>query len=327
VKLDVTFLEIPFDLPYSFARAHHVTSAPLIRVALSDGSVAGRGEATLFESPHADPRAATADQLESVRSVIEAGVAREELLKLLPAGPARNAVDAALWDLEAKRSDTRVWRLLGLPEPVPLEDMVTISLADAPQFEQELRDSADCRVLKLKLGSDNDVERLEVTRRLRPDARLVVDVNCAWTVGRLEQMLPVLARHDVRMVEQPVHADDEEGLRGLTHAVPIIADESFYGEEDLPRISELYDGINIKLDKCGGLTAALRIVEQARERDLRLMVGCFAASSLATAAAFQVAGFAEFRDIAGHLILTEDIEPSIPCVKGWLSPPAPELWG
>jgi L-alanine-DL-glutamate epimerase-like enolase superfamily enzyme len=140
-------------------------------------------------------------------------------------------------------------------------------------------------------------------------------------------MLPVLARHDVRMVEQPVRPEHEESLRGLPRQVPLIADESFYAEEDLPRIAELYDGVNIKLDKCGGLTAALRIVAQARQRDLRIMVGCFAATSLASAAAFQVAHYAEFRDIAGHLILTEDVQPSMPCADGWLSPPTPELWG
>ncbi|WP_431045761.1 enolase C-terminal domain-like protein [Streptomyces sp. P1-3] len=326
MKLDVAFLDIPFNLPYSFARAHLV-SAPLLRVEITDDDFSGRGEATLFESPFADPKAATAEQLERARRDIEEGATRDELLTLLPAGPARNAVDAALWDLEAKRRGVRVWSLAGLPAPVPVEDMLTISLADEPQFTQELEDSRGRRALKLKLGSDTDVQRLETTRALRPDAELVVDVNCGWSLDRLVEMLPVLARHDVRMVEQPVGPDEEEGLRGLPRAVPLVADESFYGEGDLPRISELYDGVNIKLDKCGGLTAALRIVEQARRRDLRIMVGCFAASSLATAAAFQVATFAEFRDIAGHLILTEDVQPAMPCRDGWLDPPSADLWG
>ncbi|KUJ41275.1 hypothetical protein ACZ90_68035 [Streptomyces albus subsp. albus] len=326
MKLDVAFLDIPFNLPYSFARAHLV-SAPLLRVHLSDDDFTGRGEATLFESPFADPKAANTELLEGVRQQVEDGATREDLLTLLPGGPVRNALDAALWDLEAKRSGVRVWNRIGLPEPAPAEDMLTISLADEPQFSQELRDSRGRRVLKLKLGSDTDVQRLATTRAIRPDADLVVDVNCGWSLEQLVEMLPVLERHGVSMVEQPVGPDDEEGLRGLPRSVPLIADESFYSLEDLPRISELYDGVNIKLDKCGGLTAALRIVAEARRRKMRIMVGCFAASSLATAAAFQVANHAEFRDIAGHLILTDDVQPSIACRDGWLDPPSAELWG
>ncbi|MEU4568885.1 enolase C-terminal domain-like protein [Micromonospora sp. NPDC023956] len=326
MELSYAFLDIPFSLPYHFARAS-LLATRLVRVELRDGDVRGRGEATLFESPFPDPKAATAEQVEQARVAIGQGAGREDLLGLLPAGAARNAVDAALWDLAAKRSGRRVWQTIGLPEPTPVEDMLTVSLADETPFVQELKDSQGRRALKLKLGSAEDVERLELTRTHRPDAELVVDVNCGWTPDRLVAMLPVLARHDVRMVEQPVRPEHEEALRGLPRQVPLIADESFYAEEDLPRIAELYDGVNIKLDKCGGLTAALRIVAQARQRDLRIMVGCFAATSLASAAAFQVAHFAEFRDIAGHLILTEDVQPSMPCVDGWLSPPTPELWG
>ncbi|SCL19945.1 dipeptide epimerase [Micromonospora inyonensis] len=326
MELSHAFLDIPFSLPYHFARAS-LLATRLVRVELRDGDVRGRGEATLFESPFPDPKAATAEQVEQARVAIGQGAGREDLLTLLPAGAARNAVDAALWDLEAKRSGRRVWQTIGLPEPTPVEDMLTVSLAGETQFVQELKDSQGRRALKLKLGSEEDVERLELTRAHRPDAELVVDVNCGWTPERLVAMLPVLARHDVRMVEQPVRPEHEEALRGLPRPVPLIADESFYAEEDLPRIAELYDGVNIKLDKCGGLTAALRIVAQARQRDLRIMVGCFAATSLASAAAFQVAHHAEFRDIAGHLILTEDVQPSMPCVDGWLSPPTPELWG
>ncbi|OZV75193.1 hypothetical protein CA850_29140 [Micromonospora echinospora] len=326
MELSYAFLDIPFSLPYHFARAS-LLATRLVRVELRDGDVRGRGEATLFESRFPDPKAATAEQVEQARVAIGQGAGREDLLALLPAGAARNAVDAGLWDLEAKRSGRRVWQAIGLPEPTPVEDMLTVSLADEAQFVQELKDSQGRRALKLKLGSAEDVERLELTRAHRPDAELVVDVNCGWTPERLVAMLPVLARHDVRMVEQPVRPEHEEALRGLPRQVPLIADESFYAEEDLPRIAELYDGVNIKLDKCGGLTAALRIVAQARQRDLRIMVGCFAATSLASAAAFQVAHYAEFRDIAGHLILTEDVQPSMPCVDGWLSPPTPELWG
>ncbi|GLY24468.1 enolase C-terminal domain-like protein [Micromonospora sp. NBRC 101691] len=326
MELSHAFLDIPFSLPYHFARAS-LLATRLVRVELRDGDLRGRGEATLFESRFPDPKAATAEQVEQARVAIGQGAGREDLLALLPAGAARNAVDAALWDLEAKRSGRRVWQMIGLPEPTPVEDMLTVSLADETQFVQELKDSQGRRALKLKLGSPEDVERLELTRAHRPDAELVVDVNCGWTPERLVAMLPVLARHDVRMVEQPVRPEHEEALRGLPRQVPLIADESFYAEEDLPRIAELYDGVNVKLDKCGGLTAALRIVAQARQRDLRIMVGCFAATSLASAAAFQVAHYAEFRDIAGHLILTEDVQPSMPCVEGRLSPPTPELWG
>jgi L-alanine-DL-glutamate epimerase-like enolase superfamily enzyme len=326
MKLVVERRDVGLVLPYTYSRGHDLSCA-LVQVRLEEDGVAGRGEGAPFESFFGVPATETLEQLEAVRPAVERGVSNRELLSLLPAGPARNALDAALWDLEAKRSSTPVWRLLGLHEPAPIEIMTTVSLAGDEQLGHELEASREHPVLKLKLGSDTDVERLELTRAVRPDADLVVDVNGAWDVDRLREMLPVLARHDVRMVEEPVSGRHVSGLRDLPRSIPLVADESFSSPDDLPRLAGLYDGVSIKLDKCGGLTAALEIVERARPLGLKVMVGCLPATSLSSAVGFHLAGFAEFVDLDNHLWVTEDTEPALVYRDGWLEPPLPELWG
>ncbi|MYW01354.1 dipeptide epimerase [Streptomyces sp. SID3343] len=326
MELTVRTREVPFAFPYTYARGHDL-SCSLVQVEVSDEGFVGRGEGAPFESFFDHSADSVVAQLEGIRTRIEQGVRRSELSTLLPPGPARNAVDAALWDLEAKQQGSRVWRLLDLPEPVPLEIMATISLAGREQFLRELQDTSTRRKLKLKLGSDDDIARLETTRKLRPDAELVVDVNSGWDLRTLTTMLPILQEHDVSMIEQPVAARYEDGLRDLPHSVPFIADESFASEEDLPRVRERYDGVNVKLDKCGGLSAALRIIGRAQRDGLRIMVGCLPGSSLSAAVGFHAAARAEFVDLDGHLWLVEDTQPAMACDNGWLRPPTPELWG
>ncbi|MFD9794364.1 dipeptide epimerase [Streptomyces sp. NPDC059070] len=326
--------EIAFGLPYTYARGHDLTCT-VVRVELRDppdsGGRTGRGEGAPFESWFEVSAEETVAELEAVGPLVESGtVGRDGLLGRLVQGAARNALDAALWDLAAKRAGVPVWRLLGTPEPKPLEIMTTISLADPDQLEQELAESRSSRVLKLKLGSpdaDDDVRRLERTRAVRPDASLVVDVNGGWDLDVLRELLPLLDRHRVRMLEQPVDAAAEPGLAELHHPVPIVADESFETEDDLARVRGLYDGVNIKLDKCGGLTAALRIVRRARAEGLRVMVGCLPGSSLSAAVGFHAAQLAEFVDLDGHLRLVDDVEPKMRVKDGWLQPPQRGLWG
>ncbi|MBD0744110.1 hypothetical protein BG418_21345 [Streptomyces sp. CBMA152] len=336
MRFAVSRQEIAFSLPYTYARGHDLTCT-VVRVELRDGEHVGRGEGAPFESFFEVSAEETVAELEAVGPLVESGVSdlgdvgeRAELLSRLGRGAARNALDAALWDLAAKKADTPVWRLLGIPAPQPLQIMTTISLADPDQLAQELAESRSAHVLKLKLGSpdaDDDVHRLEKLRAARPDARLVVDVNGGWDLDTLRTMLPLLVKHRVRMIEQPVGDAAEPGLRGLRRTIPIVADESFETEDDLERVRGLYDGVNVKLDKCGGLTAALRIIGRARREGLRIMVGCLPGSSLSAAVGFHAAQLAEFVDLDGHLRLVDDIEPRMPAKDGWLQPPARELWG
>ncbi|SEO62925.1 dipeptide epimerase [Actinacidiphila rubida] len=326
-SIAVSRRDISFSLPYSYARGNDL-ACTVVRVEVRDGTWTGRGEGAPFESFFETSADEAVRALEHLAATVPpAALDRQALLTLMEPGAARNALDAALWDLEAKRGGRPVWELAGTPQPKPLEIMTTISMADPDQFAQELAESRHARILKLKLGSDHDTERLERTRARRPDAHLVVDVNGGWSPATLRAMLPVLERHDVRMLEQPVSRHDEECLRGLPHPMPIVADESFQHEDDLDRVTGLYDGINVKLDKCGGLTAALRIFARARARGLRLMLGCLPGSSLSSAVGFHAAQCAEFVDLDAHLRLVEDVEPRMTATGGWLQPPAPELWG
>lgn len=326
--------EIAFGLPYTYARGHDLTCT-VVRVELReqtrDSVHLGRGEGAPFESFFEVSADETVAELEEVGPLVESGIAdRADLLARLRRGAARNALDAALWDLAAKKAGLPVWRLLGTPEPKPLEIMTTISLADPDQLEREIAESRSAGILKLKLGSpdtDDDVRRLERLRAARPDARIVVDVNGGWDLEALRVMLPLLEKHRVRMLEQPVDAASEPGLRGLPRPLPIVADESFETEDDLERVRGLYDGVNIKLDKCGGLTAALRIIGRARREGLRIMVGCLPGSSLSAAVGFHAAQLAEFVDLDGHVRLLDDIEPRMTAKDGWLQAPARELWG
>lgn len=326
MELTVTRVDVPLRLPYSYARGDDLV-CPLVRVRLTAGDATGRGEGAPFESFFERPAAESVQLLADLGGELDDGLTAEDVLALLPPGPARNALDAALWDLRAKQSGAPVWRLLGLAEPHPVDIVTTISLAGPDQLERELRDSAEHPVLKLKLGAADDVDRLALTRRLRPDAELVVDVNGGWDFDRLVAMLPVLAEYGVRMVEQPVSAVDEHRLAGFSSEIPLVADESFATEDDLARLAPYYDGVNVKLDKCGGLTAGLRVVEKAKGLGLRIMVGCLPASSLSTAAGFHLAQFAEFTDLDNHLWLAEDVTPPVRYRAGRLFAPLPELWG
>ncbi|WP_158895836.1 dipeptide epimerase [Amycolatopsis anabasis] len=326
MKLTVVRKDVPLKLPYSYARGDDLT-CPLVRVRLTTDDATGWGEGAPFESFFARPASETVQQLEDLGTELSDELTAEDVLELLPPGPARNALDAALWDLRAKQRGLPVWQLLCLDQPAPVSILTTISLAGPGQLEQELRDSAGHPVLKLKLGADDDVRRLELTRQLRPDAELVVDVNGGWDFARLVAMLPMLTEYGVRMIEQPVKEADESRLAECSSDIPLVADESFGTEADLDWVVTYYDGINIKLDKCGGLTAGLRIVEKAKNLGLRIMVGCLPASSLSTAVGFHLAQLAEFVDLDNHLWLAEDTNPPVEHRAGRLSVPPPELWG
>ena len=314
----------PLTKPFTISRGS-VSDVELIEVQLMQAQRMGRGECRPY--PRYDETALSVlDQIESVREAVEGGCDRDELSRLMPAGAARSALDAALLDLEAKISDRPAFELLGLAPPKPVLVTYTIGLDTPERMAREAR-SVDRPLLKLKLGGEGDPERVAAVRDAVPDSRLIVDANEAWTIEQARAWLPLMAEHGVELVEQPLHADHDEAMRGLERPVPICADESCHDRHGLERLSGLYDFINIKLDKTGGPTEALALADAAQARGLRLMLGCMMASSLAMAPAFLLASRAEFVDLDAPLLLARDREHACSYVGAMMSPPSKALWG
>ena len=299
------------------------TEARVLSVTAEEDGAAGRGECVPY------PR--YGESLESVAAEIEglstAGLTRPALQERLPAGAARNAVDCALWDLEAKRAGQPVWRLAGLPQPGPVVTAYTLSL-DAPEAMQAAaQKNAHRPLLKIKLGTPDDLPRLEAVRAGAPAARIIVDANEGWSREVYADLAPHLARLGVTLVEQPVPSGEDEALRGLDRPVPLCADESVHDRATLLRLAGLYDMVNIKLDKTGGFTEALELRWEAERQGFGVMVGCMIGSSLAIAPAVLLAQGAAMVDLDAPLLLAEDRPVPLAWQGAELYPPAPELWG
>ena len=266
-------------------------------------------------------------QLESVRRQVEAGISRAELQDLLPAGGARNALDCALWDLEAKSSGQRIWNLLGI-QPKTLTTVATVGMGTPEEMAARALEFARYPNLKIKLDNNEPIRRLEAIRAARPDATLVIDVNQGWEYQNLIDYLPDLERLQVAMIEQPLRRAGDERLVELESSIPIGADESCLTLEEYHQVKNRYQVINIKLDKTGGLTEALRIVEAARTDGKQLMVGNMTGSSLSMAPAYVIGQFCSFVDIDGPLLLDSDIEHGLQYLDaGVVGLPADRLWG
>ncbi len=252
---------------------------------------------------------------------------RDALQTLLPAGAARNAVDCALWDLEAKRSGTPAALLAGIQFIDPVLTAYTLSLDTPEAMAAKAASVRDLPLLKLKLGGAGDAARMAAVREARPDARLIVDANEAWNEAYLEPLICAAADAGIELIEQPLPAGNDEALRHVKRVVPICADESLHTRADLPRLKGLYDAINIKLDKSGGLTEALALKRAAETLGFRIMIGSMVATSLAVAPAMLLAQGAEWTDLDGPLLLARDRVPGIAINSGIMSPPQAELWG
>jgi len=287
----------------------------------------GRGEATPIYYHGETPESVVA-QIESVRAEIEAGSGRSSLQQLLSRGAARNALDAALWDLDAKESGRPAWQLARLPTPSPLTTAFTISLGTAEQMKRDAAAAAmRYPLLKLKLAGEGDIERVAAVREGAPRARLIVDANEAWTGRDIVSEAAALAAFGVELIEQPVRAGEDAALDGLQSPIPFCADESCQDRADLARCAGRYAAINIKLDKAGGLTEALALAQEARDMQLDLMVGCMLSTSLGVAPAFLLAQGARWVDLDGPLLLATDREPAIDFEGGCMHAPEPKLWG
>lgn len=303
-----------------------VTEVVVVVVRLVQVGIEGLGEARPY-GRFGESVASVMAQIESARSAIEAGMGRVELLEVLPAGAARNALDCALWDLEARLAGRPVWQLAGLAEPGPVTTAFTLSLADPESMGEAARRNADRPLLKLKLGGGPDLERVRAVRAAAPEPRIMVDANEGWTVERYLELTPRLAELGVELIEQPLPEEHDEVLARLDRPVAICADESCRDRATLHRLVGRYDLINIKLDKTGGLTEALALREAALAAGFGVMVGSMVATSLSAAPAFLVAQGASVVDLDGPLLLVKDRQPGMRYQGSSMSLPRERSWG
>ncbi len=302
-------------------------TSDVVVVTLSDGEHQGRGEASgVYYTGDNAPEMFAA--VESVRGAVEAGISRQELLGLLPPGGARNAIDCAQWDLEAARTGQPVWQLAGLDEPRALRTTFTLGADDPAVMAQGARNYADARSIKIKLTGDIDldIDRVKAIRDARPDAWLGVDGNQGFVIGELERLVAAMQAERVELIEQPLKRGAEADLQGYKSPIPIAADESILSLAEMDRAAGRFDVVNIKLDKCGGLTEGLMLAAEARRQGLGVMVGNMVGSSLAMAPAFVLGQLCDLVDLDGPIFLAQDRVPSIVYRDGdvWAGP---EVWG
>jgi len=301
--------------------------AQVIVASISDGAHSGRGECVPY-GRYGESVESVLAQIDTLKPRIEAGMTRAQLQGACPAGAARNAVDCALWDLEAKQRSTPVWKLAGLPAPGPCITAYTLSLDTPDAMGTAAASAAQFPLLKLKLGAEAVIDSVTAVHAASPDAKLIIDANEAWDLALLQAVSPHLKALNVVLIEQPLPADADEALARHTWPVPLCADESCHEIDSLAQLGEKYALINIKLDKTGGLTGALALAGAARARGFGIMVGCMVSTSLAMAPAMLLAGLAEFADLDGPLLLQQDRAGGLRSEAGGiLHPPDPVLWG
>lgn len=315
----------PLGSPFRISRGVK-TAAEVVAVDIAEDGVAGRGEGVPYARYDETPDSVLT-QVQSIAQAVRAGLTREDLLKALPAGAARNAIDCALWDLEAKLAGRSVAALLGRPEPRPLTIARTISLDEPEAMGRAAAAMAGATLLKVKVDASQPEACLRAVRENALDARLIVDPNEGWSFDLLRDIQPVLQELKVTLIEQPLPASEDQRLAGLSPVVPICADESCHVAADLGELAGRYQVVNIKLDKTGGLTAALELLAAARKQGFGVMVGCMVSSSRSIAPAMLLAGDADFVDLDGSLWLKSDHEGGVALRDGLLAPPAPGFWG
>jgi L-alanine-DL-glutamate epimerase-like enolase superfamily enzyme len=311
--------------PFVIARGAK-TDAVVVVAAIRDGSSLGRGECTPY-ARYGESVESVVAAIESVRAAIESGADRAALQQLLPAGAARNALDCALWDLDAKRTRIPAYQLAGLHRLSPCVTAFTLSVGAPEEMARAARDAADRPVLKVKLAGAGDAERLAAVRAAAPDSELIVDANEAWRHETLEENFAACAAAGVSLVEQPLPAKADAALEGRRWPVAVCADESAHDRKGLAALRGRYDLVNIKLDKTGGLTEALALADEAERLGFGLFVGCMVASSLAMAPALLLAGRARFVDLDGPLLLAQDRPEGLRYEGSTVYPPDSALWG
>jgi len=319
----------PLRQPFRISRGTR-TEAQIVALTVSDGEHIGRGESVPL-ARYNQSVASVLVQIESIQG--DKNLNRQGLQDLLPAGAARNALDCALWDLEAEIFGKRAWELANIPVVPEVETSFTISL-DTPEKMGAAASAAAFEgfgvpgILKLKLGGDDpDLARVAAVRKAAPAVRLLIDANESWSPEHYRQIVPGLKQLGVELIEQPFPAHDDEVLEVLGHPIPVCADESCHTTVDLSRLTNRYEVINVKLDKTGGLTEALRLCERARNSGFKLLIGCMVCTSLGIAPARLLASFANWIDLDGPLLLARDRDHPVPYANGRIGIPPRDLWG
>ncbi len=302
------------------------TEAIVVVAEISQGGYTGRGECVPYARYGETPEGVLAAIL-AMREPLAAGLDRKSLASAMPAGAARNALDCALFDLEAKASGQRVWTLLDRPAPNPCSTAYTISLGSPETMAEATAKAAHRPLLKIKLGGDGDAERIAAVRRQAPESELIVDANEAWTPDNLERNLAACEAAGVTLVEQPLPAGKDDALARIRRPIAVCADESVHDRASLEGLRDRYDAINIKLDKTGGLTEALAMADAAQALGFEIMVGCMVATSLSMAPAMLIAQQARFVDLDGPLLLAGDRDPGLRYDGSTVYPPDAALWG
>ncbi|WP_146987889.1 N-acetyl-D-Glu racemase DgcA [Bradyrhizobium macuxiense] len=302
------------------------TEAVVVVAEVSQGDLVGRGECVPYPRYGETPEA-TLKAIQAMQQPLAEGMDRTALQAKMPAGAARNALDCALADLEAKRAGQRIWNLLGRPAPEPRTTAYTISLGTSEAMAEATAKAAHRALLKIKLGGDGDGARIAAVRKAAPRSELIVDANEAWTEHNLAANLKACADAGVTLIEQPLPAGKDEALARIKRPVAVCADESVHDRASLAGLRGRYDAVNIKLDKTGGLTEALAMADAARAHGFEIMIGCMVATSLAMAPAMLIAQAARFVDLDGPLLLARDRDDGLRYEGSLVYPPEAALWG
>ncbi len=324
-KLTIAVEHFPIAGSFVIARGAK-TEAVVVVTAISDGPSTGRGECVPY-ARYGETVESVVAQIESLRAAIETGLDRFALQELLPAGAARNAIDCALWDLDAKIAGVSAFALAGIDRLSPVTTAFTISVGTPEVMAQAAHAASHRPLFKIKLAGEGDPARIAAVRTAAPQSELIVDANEAWTEANLTQNLEACAKAEVRLVEQPLPAGQDAALAKIAHMVPICADESAHDRHGLDALRARYDAINVKLDKTGGLTEALALTEAAQALGFSLMIGCMVSSSLAMAPALLLAPRAKFVDLDGPLLLAADRPHGLKYDGSIVYPPTADLWG
>jgi L-alanine-DL-glutamate epimerase-like enolase superfamily enzyme len=317
----------PLSRPFRISRG--VTTAAeviVVEIVLADGVSVGRGEAVPYVR-YGETTASVMSQLEGLGPLLASSFTREDLLRHLAAGAARNAVDCALWDLQGQAAIAGVAGILGESTLEPVATALTIGLDAPAAMAEAARAIASAALIKIKVDGSDPAMQIRAVREVCPDSELIVDPNESWTANILRDMQPILAENRVALLEQPLPAGHESKIKGFIPSIPICADESCHTAADLPRLVGHFQFVNIKLDKTGGLTAALELLRRARADGFGIMVGCMICTSLSIAPALHVARHARFVDVDGPLWLSRDRAGGIQLSNQWVMPPQPGFWG
>ena len=323
--LDARHDRFALTRPFRIARGVK-TAADVVTVAIAGDGVTGRGEGVPYPRYGESVEGALA-QIGGIRPAIEAGVGRDELLTLLAPGAGRNAVDCALWDLEAKQAQLSVAHLIGAPEPGALATALTVVIDSVEAMTRAAADIADAPLIKVKVDANDPAAAIRAVRACAPAAALIVDPNESWDEALVRATMPVLVECGVAVLEQPCPAEADAWLAGYDSPVPICADESLHTVAELDAVAARYGAVNVKLDKTGGLTAALELAGAARARGLGLMSGCMVCSSLGIAPALHIARGADWADLDGPLWLADDRVGGVREQRGIMFPPERGFWG